>query len=689
MKLVTFVLKKDPTQTEIVGALTQDEQQIVELQKACKIQKGKPNKYFDNMIEFLAGAEEARALVTEFLEDAGADCKVSMEDVQLLAPVPRPRVMRDCACFEEHLIGCNRRGRIMQGENPASIDPESVKPDARWYAEPRFYKVNVNSIVGPGEDIAFPGGEMFKDYELELAFYICKEGKNISHHNAMDYVGGYTIFNDFSARMIQMNEMAPDSFNVGPGIGKDFANAMGPCMVTPDAFDYTDAKMTVRVNGEVCGGGNHGAAYHKIPDIIEYISNATTLYPGDVIATGTVGTGSGIETGIPLKIDDVVELEIEGIGKLANRIIVPEATKQRNKGEAFKRLVCGPVDGKSSFVIDDYPDKWRGGASKKPTVDVWRINEMPAKESATANVDMGNLPIEHEPQAGMGQSIFRHVPLDIPQGPRFENLPPNVRDLHRGMWVEVHKTIGTKYIPTEEDMKKHVSMHWTETINMFFCADAEPELVSLNDLDDAPLKTGDALVQMACMHGWTGTGVIGGILASADMNTHTQLIDKPKPVMVSKLNRFKRYVAANMKSSEKEIGMSDVVIDDYSPNESEIFDNEGKQIGYAGDIWRMLAPNADVSASADTIVGPMEPTPPKNGMTFRMVDLLPGCTFETDASFMSYYSVIIGQLEAVCDEGRATVPTTGDLVQLKNAILKLENTTDEIVRFAYYMIDTI
>ncbi|KAI9018817.1 hypothetical protein DFJ74DRAFT_592186, partial [Hyaloraphidium curvatum] len=183
-----------------------------------------------------------------------------------------------------------------------------------------FYKSNLNSIVGPDDDVAFPEGERFKDYELELAVVIGKQGKNIRAKDAMSHVGGYTIFNDFSARMTQLREM-PSEFHVGPGISKDFANGLGPCLVTPDAFDPATAAAVVRVNGEERSRGTTGGAYHTIDRVIEYVSNNTMLYPGDVIAMGTIENGAGLELMRPLAIGDTVELEVEGIGALRNRIV--------------------------------------------------------------------------------------------------------------------------------------------------------------------------------------------------------------------------------------------------------------------------------------------------------------------------------------------------------------------------------
>lgn len=685
MKLVTFILNADETKRQFVGALIENDTKVLDLQRAASTVNAKASRYFESMIDFLSGMADARELAAELIQKSEDDCKISISDVQLLAPVPNPPTLRDTACHEAHLIGCNRRAVIMKGTDISTVDPETFKPGQSWYEEPRFYKGNVHTIIGTGVDVAFPEQENFKDYELELAFYICKEGKNISHRDAMDYVGGYTIFNDFSARMMQLREMDP-GLNVGPGRSKDFANAMGPCMVTPDAFDYENAKMIVRVNGEVRGQGNHGECYHKIPDIIEYISYNTTLYPGDIIATGTVGTGAGIETGIPLRVDDVVELEIEGIGKLVNKIVTPPACKFKNTAQRNKRYVCGPVNGKSMFVIDDYPDTWRTLPGNKPILDVWRVNEMPAKASATAAVDMGNLPIEHEPVAGSGNFIFRHVPFNFPmESPRLSELPPPTRKFMMDMLVELHKLIGTKHIPSEEDMQKHATMHRTETLNMLFCA--EGDLVSLNDLEDAYLRPGDALIQPAGMHGYKGFGTTSGLLIAADMSTYTQLSEKPKAVMTSKLKRFKRFVTGTMKSESKASGMSDNLLDDYSPNESEIYDKTGKMIGYAGDLWHTFAPNADVSGAVDAVTKPMQEKPPKNGITYRMVDLLPGCVYESDESFLNFFSVITGQLDAVCEEKRVTVPMTGDVIQLKGAAMHLENTSDGITRFARFMID--
>ena len=157
------------------------------------------------------------------------------------------------------------------------------------------------------------------DYELEFGIYIGKEGKNISAGDAPAYIAGYTVFNDFSGRDVLSREIPL----LGPAKGKDFdrGNVMGPCLVTPDEFDpYQEHAMVGRINGEVWSQAKTSEMYWSFPKIIEYISREETLYPGDFIGSGTVGTGSGIEHDRWLKPGDIIELEVEGIGVIRNRV---------------------------------------------------------------------------------------------------------------------------------------------------------------------------------------------------------------------------------------------------------------------------------------------------------------------------------------------------------------------------------
>ena len=190
-----------------------------------------------------------------------------------------------------------------------------------WYKQPIYYKTNRMSIVGHETDVEWPAYSQYMDYELELACVIGKTGKDIAPEAASLHIFGFTIFNDFSARDAQVAEMAAQ---LGPAKGKDFdtGNVLGPWIVTADEIGNPyDLRMDARVNGERWGGGNSGSMHHKWPAILAHISQSETLYAGEIIGSGTVGTGCGLELGRQLKEGDVVELEIEKIGVLRNRVI--------------------------------------------------------------------------------------------------------------------------------------------------------------------------------------------------------------------------------------------------------------------------------------------------------------------------------------------------------------------------------
>lgn len=684
MKLVTYVLKNDSETNQRVGTLTEDEKQVVDLQKASASIKGAKCNHFDNMIAFLSGGDDARKIAGELVLKAGDECRVSIDDVKLFAPVPRPITLRDTLCYEDHYINCMKFGAAMQGKDISKMTPEDFKPPKNWYEMPMFYKCNVNSVIGTDEDVAYPEGERFKDYELELAVYISKQGKNINARDAMNYVGGYSILNDFSARITQSKDM-DKVFHVGPGISKDFANAMGPCIVTPDAFDHNNAVAVVRVNGEERGRSNVGMAYHKIADVIEYVSNNTTLYPGDVIAMGTVPWGAGFEIGRPLLIGDVIELEIEGIGVLRNRIVATEMAKIQNRYHIYKRYVCATVDGRSDIVIDDYPD-----VTRSKYCDIWKTTEMPAAESATTRVDQGNEPFAHE--APRNGSIFRYIELnpDIKMLPKLPSLPPPQKKFFYDVVQDMHRELGTHYIPKEEDVIKHLTMHKTESLNLFICLDGM--VTAINDEDEIELMPGDAFVQLGSMHGWDYRGeppcFLGGLLVDSDPTTVTQLENLPQTVQKSTINRFKRYVSGTIKSADKAIGKSKVLINDYAPNEAEIFDANGKHIGWAGDIWRTASARADLSGREDTVTDQMQVAPPKSGINFRMVELLPGCCLPNNPDVVNYYTVIKGEMKATSEGKTVVVKAKEHLVQLKSTLI-LENTGSENVLMAHYMVDAV
>lgn len=238
--------------------------------------------------------------------EAGAPIgtRTAVRNARLLAPL-RPRSLRDFLAFEGHLNNAMvRLGRPIPTE---------------WYTVPAYYKGMPDTVIGPDEEIPWPFYTEKLDHELELAAIIGRRGKDITREEALSYIFGYTIWNDVSARDVQTRELP---VNMGPGKAKDWdgSNVLGPCIVTADELQADNLRMTVRVNGEVWGEDTSAHMHHTFADMIAYASQAQTLYPGDVFGSGTAARGSGLEQDRWLKEGDIVEMEIEGIGLLRNRI---------------------------------------------------------------------------------------------------------------------------------------------------------------------------------------------------------------------------------------------------------------------------------------------------------------------------------------------------------------------------------
>jgi len=220
----------------------------------------------------------------------------ALEDVVLRAPVLHPPAVRDFMAFEEHVANARRqRGSDVPQE---------------WYEIPVFYFSNPAAVYGPEEDVPYPEGTQELDYELECAAVIGADGA----------IGGFTVLNDWSARDLQRAEMR---VGLGPAKGKDFATSIGPIVVTPDEFDGSAGAMIARVNGEERSRGELGDMHHGWGELLTQAAWNTVLRPGDIIGSGTVGGGCILEHGDGrwLQRGDVVELEIEGIGVLRNRVV--------------------------------------------------------------------------------------------------------------------------------------------------------------------------------------------------------------------------------------------------------------------------------------------------------------------------------------------------------------------------------
>ncbi|PGF16616.1 2-hydroxyhepta-2,4-diene-1,7-dioate isomerase [Natrinema sp. CBA1119] len=263
------------------------------------------------MIAFLERGDQAIADAREALEYAaetdaergpgGAKIRYEPGEYDLLAPLPRPNSLRDCMAIEEHVQN--------------SMDGEIADV---WYELPVYYKGNADSVVAPGETIEWPDYSSIMDYELEIAAVIGKRGRDIPAEEAEAHIAGYTVFNDFSARDIQGREMEG---RLGPAKGKDFANGLGPYFVPREDIDVLEAPMTARIDGEVWSEGTVDEMYHSFAEIVEHVSQSETLHPGDVIGSGTVGEGCGLELGNWLEDGNTVALEIEGIGTLEHTVV--------------------------------------------------------------------------------------------------------------------------------------------------------------------------------------------------------------------------------------------------------------------------------------------------------------------------------------------------------------------------------
>jgi fumarylacetoacetate (FAA) hydrolase len=233
---------------------------------------------------FFAGGGQARE-----------HAEFKLDEVELRPPVLNPPSVRDFYAFEQHV-------KTARGLRGLEMVPE-------WYEVPAFYFSNPAAIYGPEDEIPYPEGSNELDYELEAAVVIGKDGQ----------IGGFTIMNDWSARDLQRPEM---KIGLGPSKGKDFATSLGPVVVTPAELGDLRLEMVARVNGEERSRGNMGDMHHSWDAIVAHAARNTRLRPGDVLGSGTVGTGCILEHGDGrwLQQDDVVELEIEGIGVLRNRV---------------------------------------------------------------------------------------------------------------------------------------------------------------------------------------------------------------------------------------------------------------------------------------------------------------------------------------------------------------------------------
>ncbi len=327
MRLITF----EAQGLQRLGAWIEGDRQIVDLQNAAELRRGRAVTALDSMQALMEGGDAALDDARALAEAAPEEALRATRDTRVLAPVPRPIQMRDSLAFELHLRQAKRANARMRLRHAPDAQAQlaelertgGFEPAPIWFRQPVYYKCNRFSVIGGGDDVLWPSYSEVLDYELELGIFLGRGGKDIPASRAREHIFGYTVYNDVSARDAQADEMPG---MLGPAKGKDFdtGNIIGPCIVTADEIpDPYQLTMLARINGEEWSRGSSATMHHRFEDIIAHISASETLHAGEFIGSGTVGNGCGFELGRYPQAGDVMELEIERIGVLRNRIVRP------------------------------------------------------------------------------------------------------------------------------------------------------------------------------------------------------------------------------------------------------------------------------------------------------------------------------------------------------------------------------
>ena len=324
MRLITY----DHQGQQKLGAWVNNDESIIDLYEESKIQFSDYTDNFLSMQHLIDAGSNAWNRAQQLVNSPQLEM-LETSTVKILLPL-LPVQLRDFLCFEQHLINSFNSAKeiqIAQSKNPEKTRELLKESDLFdipqvWYDSPVYYNCSRMACCGTEQEISWPKYSKIWDYELEWAAIIGKQGENINKDEAKDYIFGYTIFNDFSARDEQLRVL---NAKLGPGKGKDFthSNVFGPCIVTADEFDNPyNLKMSAKVNGKLWSQGSTSTMYHTFEDIIAYISQSETIYPGEILGSGTVGNGCGLELLKFLKSGDEVELIIEKIGSIKNKVVV-------------------------------------------------------------------------------------------------------------------------------------------------------------------------------------------------------------------------------------------------------------------------------------------------------------------------------------------------------------------------------
>ncbi len=311
-----------------VGAVIDSETRVLDLAGAARADGG-DGEPFRTMLDLIdagpAGLDSAARLTERYGDEAAFT--VPVYEAALEAPLPLPRQIRDFSVFPGHIrqapAGMQKLKARMAGEPVPDLQPSDDIP-AVYRSQPIYYLSNRFSVAGPGATVTWPGYSRFMDFELELAAVIGRTGKDIGAAAAAGHIFGYTIYNDFSARDAQLIEM--QGF-LGPAKGKSFdgGNAFGPWIVTSDEIAGPDSlEMRAQVNGALWSEGSTADMLHSFEDMIAFVSRDETIHAGEIFGSGTIGNGCGLEQDRYLENGDIVELEIEKIGVLRNRVVRDE-----------------------------------------------------------------------------------------------------------------------------------------------------------------------------------------------------------------------------------------------------------------------------------------------------------------------------------------------------------------------------
>lgn len=325
MKLATYAAGVQ----QKIALVHQNDTQLFDLAAAAS-RNGAANAALGSMLSLIDAGEGALDVARELFAKLGSDESLStaVTTANILAPVPEPRQMRDGMSFPLHILQAPRGQAKLAArakndlEELARIDAEPLGELPEVYRrQPIYYITNRFSVRGTNTTVSWPRYSQVMDYELEFGVITKNKGANIPASKAKDHIFGYTIFNDFSARDAQRLEMEG---RLGPAKGKSFdgGNVLGPWIVTPDEIgDPYALKMEARVNGKTRSQGVTNGMLFPFEELIAHITQDETLMPGEFIGSGTVGNGCGLELGWYLEDGDVIELEVEKIGILKNKVV--------------------------------------------------------------------------------------------------------------------------------------------------------------------------------------------------------------------------------------------------------------------------------------------------------------------------------------------------------------------------------